>query len=139
MAYIPTDLVSHLLTKMSIIIFLPIQFIPNNKQNEALIARIKDLEKQLRKEQDNHTLALADRDREMADLREVMAEQQREYEDLMSIKLTLDLEIEAYRKLLEGEETRYVVSTRNNPWYCVVKRSGCPVAVLPLKYVHCQC
>ena len=71
-----------------------------------MIARIKDLEKQLRKEQDDHQKAMAERDREMQDLRDVMAEQLKEYEDLMNVKLSLDMEIEAYRKLLEGEETR---------------------------------
>ena len=51
---------------------------------------------------------MEDRDRELQDLREVMSEQLKEYEDLMNVKLSLDMEIEAYRKLLEGEEDRYV-------------------------------
>lgn len=75
-------------------------------QNDALVARIKDLEKQMRIEHEIHREALDNRDKELQNMREAMAEQLKMYQELMNIKLTLDAEITTYRKLLEGEETR---------------------------------
>ena len=45
---------------------------------------------------------------EIAKLRAEMESIMKELQDLMDTKLGLELEIAAYRKLLEGEENRYV-------------------------------
>lgn len=40
-----------------------------------------------------------------------MAKQIRNYQDLMNVKVALDIEIATYKKLLEGEENRFKLKT----------------------------
>nr|XP_044608119.1 lamin-B2 isoform X1 [Equus asinus] len=80
------------------------------KQASAAEDRIRELEETMAGERDKFRKLLDAKEREMTEMRDVMQQQLAEYQELLDVKLALDMEINAYRKLLEGEEERLKLS-----------------------------
>ncbi|XP_052831984.1 lamin-B1 isoform X1 [Octopus bimaculoides] len=79
-------------------------------QNAQFLSRISELEGQLERESREFQMKISIKDEEIKDLRNKLADMTAESAELWSIKVKLDLELAAYRKLLEGEEERLNLS-----------------------------
>ncbi|CAK6970044.1 vimentin [Scomber scombrus] len=75
-------------------------------KNEALEARILEMKEKYKKELEDLQARIEALQLELKSTKEKIALHLRDYQDLLNIKMSLEIEITTYRKLIEGEDLR---------------------------------
>lgn len=99
-----------------------------------LEGRFQELERTLDRERDVWHKKFSQKEQELLSMRSQMNSQLEDYESLLGIKLALDMEINAYRKMLEVEEQRWVCDLCTPHTNCSTASSLILSAFYKLKY-----
>ncbi|CAL8246657.1 unnamed protein product [Lota lota] len=100
------------------------------KEKGLLEGRVQELERTLDAERGSWHQRLNQKEQELAALRSQLLRQLEDYESLLDVKLALDMEINAYRKMLEVEEQRLHLSpspSQHGAGAQTREHSSCPV------------